>query len=1104
MSLGNATFSLRVDVTNLVSGLNSAKSFVEQATAQIDALLVGIGTGRAGAAAPFASLEAQLATLNATLETYTAQATQAGAATVSMATPVQVAAGDVAGLTAATTEATAATEADTAAKVANAAATDTMSAANRAAAQGVLSGAGVSTRGGGGLLSGLAGGADLGGVAAFAGELALVTAGFAALRTASDFAKSSVIDFNAELQQDAIRLQNLTGGIDNANKVLAQLAQESVGKSFGGFDFSDLEKGTEILARFGVANQTVERQVADVAAGTGQSYAAVAQQIGRLYDMLDNGQPIGRVAVQLERSGILTADWVSQLEKAQKAGADQARLHAMLTEALSKYNGQAAQLSDTWPAVTNEITNDLKLMAAEAGKPIFDVLLGYLQTARDDLNLVDSGLNTVKDTLGAVGQAIQQHDFAALADDLVKANEQLNTFLAQGILNLPGVTGALQATGHGDIVAAIQDQVKQAQGALGDQFAQAGQQAGKTFVDSFTASSMEKLAQGVARFGDAANPALQGIVASLEVANPLLGEMIADYRTLATDQAAVAEATREAANAQGYYNAITAAAKADLDPIKASLDNAKRVASDHAKLYQDTIAGLQRQSQQIGEQARVADEGWQKTIDDLRASEQTLRDAADQRKQHWQDTIQSAQDDLQNLRDKATADQAAFQAQLDSLQQQQRAESDAASQHAGVYKALLDGTIDEYVQLIGKEDDLTQAVRARWQEEVEGQLRAKTGADDAVRAKQEEQDKSTLALDTQIAQARQQGNQREVAALEERKKQINAGYAAELQLLNDKKKVADDQFQDTSDQVNKAAQQQAMKDQAAQNATKQQIQGVQDAQKAQKQADDEAIKAQQDRIKGLQDQATQQDRTDRAAIKGVQDQITQDQNLKSQQDARFKAEQDNIRTQIAAVQRQQQAQELMDKAKEAADQQHYDDRKAYWDQEKTQAHDALTTARATETSAKNQLTYDTQHLDNLKQQAQWQDYINKLIAHGQGLRQIPLPATEGPRAPNVGAPPDYTTPAAPGQPGYIPPFPVGTPHPDSTGVGPTSGQQPVLTAADYRPPGGGVVNQTNTYNVTGADPKTVMDQIGAHVFDATQAALDQASRGGYNLARVRA
>lgn len=1111
-NLGNAVFSLRVDVTNLVSGLNSAKTFVEQATAQIDALLVGIGTGRAGAGAPFASLEAQIAQLNAQLADYTAQVTRAGEATVSLAQPAQVTAADIAGLGAAVEAETAAVDADTAAKVANVAATDAMSAANRTAAQGVVSGLGFGERTGGGLLSGLTGGADLAGVAEFASGLAAITIGFQALRTAADFAKTSVIDFNAELQQDAVRLQNLVGGLDQADQVLAKLAQESTGKGFGGFDFSDLEQGTEILARFGVANQTVEQQVADVAAGTGQSYAAVAQQIGRLYDLLDNGQPIGRVAVQLERSGILTASWVSQLEAAQKAGADQAQLDAMLTEAISKYNGQAAQLGDTWPAVTNEITNDLKLMAAEAGKPIFDVLLAGLQTLRDDLEVInqlsqsgnlDKVLGVTLEQLGvdalnaakgivelenAVVQLTTGNNAPQFVQQMTQIQGYIDTLTRQIKQGLQGVdlAGALGGGGAG--------------GAAGDQFAQAGQQAGKTFMDSFTASSMDQLAQGLARFGDAGNAALQSIVAELAQANPMLGEMVQDYERLATDQVAVQAATYAVADAQQHLADVTAQANAELAGLQRTIAADQAIAAQHANAYQGTIDQLNGQLKDVQDQAKAADAAWTTTIDNLRSQEQTLQQAAADRKQAWQDTISAAQQDLQNLQDKATADQAAFQAQLDTLQQQQQALSDAASQHAGVYKALLDGTIDDYVQLIGKEDDLTQAIRARWQEEVEGQLRAQSGADAAVRAKQEEQDKSTLALDTQIAAARQQGNQREVAALEAKKKQVDAGYAAELQLLNDKKKVADDQFQDTQTQVNKEAQTQAMKDKAAEDANKAQIQGVQDAQKAQKAADDEAIKAQQERIKNLQDQATQQDRTDQAAIKGVQDQITQDQNLKSQQDARFKAEQDNIQTQIAAVQRQQQAQELMDKAKEAADQQHYDDRKAYWDQEETNARNSVALAQQAEQIAKDQLTYDQQHLDNLKQQAQWQDYINKLIADGQ--KAGAEPANPPPLAP--GGLPYYTTPPAPGQPGYIPPFPVGTPHPDSTGVGPTSGQQPVLTAADYRPAGGGVVNQTNTFNVTGTDARAITDQLGAHVFDATQAALDQASRGGYNLARVRA
>lgn len=291
-----------------------------------------------------------------------------------------------------------------------------------------------------------------------------------------------------------------------------------------------------------------------------------------------------------------------------------------------------------------------------------------------------------------------------------------------------------------------------------------------------------------------------------------------------------------------------------------ALADAQKSAADDIKIYQDAV----NDDIKIQKDHRQAAEDAQEEIQNNIGAIQDQAAASAKAGQQQLDGLQQGLDDFQQA---ASQHAAAFQAQAAAAQAQLSAASQQRQNDQALLNAALSGELEYEEQIL---DGLTDEQRARaavWQAEIDGQRRAKEGANQKVTDLSRAAHKEDRDALHEIDALRSSGHEKEARAAERALAAKQKQRAAAMTLAQADAAVANDEFDAAQDKVKKEGQQQDIKDAQAEKAAQANLTRIQDAAKAQADADKAAIDAQQDRIKGVQaeqkaEQQRYQDRID--------------------------------------------------------------------------------------------------------------------------------------------------------------------------------------------------------------------------------------------------
>lgn len=177
----------------------------------------------------------------------------------------------------------------------------------------------------------------------------------------------------------------LLGSADAAQQRIAELAEFANTTPFELDEVSKASRVLETLTRGALSTGEGLRIVGDVAASTNQPFDEVATTIGRLYDGLDSGRPVGEALQRLQELGVVSGDTRSKLEDLQKSGkkgaevwdvakASMARFSGSMEIQSQTWNGKISTLSDAWSEVQSQFAKPL----LEGLKPLLDDAIGLV------------------------------------------------------------------------------------------------------------------------------------------------------------------------------------------------------------------------------------------------------------------------------------------------------------------------------------------------------------------------------------------------------------------------------------------------------------------------------------------------------------------------------------------------------------------------------------------------------------------------------------------------------------------------------------------------------------------------------------------------------
>ena len=227
-----------------------------------------------------------------------------------------------------------------------------------------------------------------------------------AIRRAFEFAAEGVILFNARLDQTTAAFTKLLGSRAEAEKQFAQLFEFAKRTPF---DFDAVLKGATVLQVFGAASDEASGSVAgvgksvlltqenlnlfgdaaaatvDVTGSLSNGFKQSTFWIGRMYQALQNGQPIGRAATSLERLGLLLPEVREQLELAAQAGATGDEQFQIFKTSLERFRGLQRIQQESFFTQISTVSDNVTRLLAKAGRPVFDNIVDFLKRVNTEL-----------------------------------------------------------------------------------------------------------------------------------------------------------------------------------------------------------------------------------------------------------------------------------------------------------------------------------------------------------------------------------------------------------------------------------------------------------------------------------------------------------------------------------------------------------------------------------------------------------------------------------------------------------------------------------------------------------------------------------------------
>jgi len=188
-----------------------------------------------------------------------------------------------------------------------------------------------------------------------------VTAPTAALATAA-------VKAGANIEKLTTAFTPLLGSASAANKRMAELQQFANATPFELPEVAKASRMLEVMTKGVLATGNALRMVGDVASGVGESFDDVAMWVGRLYDGLKSGRPVGEATQRLQEMGAMSGDTRNKLEDMAKAGKSFSEIWKVATDAFGRFAGGMALQAETVAGKFSTLQDSANTALAALGK----------------------------------------------------------------------------------------------------------------------------------------------------------------------------------------------------------------------------------------------------------------------------------------------------------------------------------------------------------------------------------------------------------------------------------------------------------------------------------------------------------------------------------------------------------------------------------------------------------------------------------------------------------------------------------------------------------------------------------------------------------------
>lgn len=195
-----------------------------------------------------------------------------------------------------------------------------------------------------------------------------------ALVAGMGMAGAAAIDMNSQLETSTLQFETLMGDADRADAHVRGLFDFAAKTPF---ETGPIIEASRIMQVFGGdALNTDENltRIGNTAAAVGAPIEDIGFWVGRAYAAIQGGQPFGEAAQNLMQMGAVSPATVAEMQRLQESGASTDEIFAVMTDSMDGYAGAMEKQAGTFQGMASTLKDSFNMMAAEAMKPLFDLV----------------------------------------------------------------------------------------------------------------------------------------------------------------------------------------------------------------------------------------------------------------------------------------------------------------------------------------------------------------------------------------------------------------------------------------------------------------------------------------------------------------------------------------------------------------------------------------------------------------------------------------------------------------------------------------------------------------------------------------------------------
>lgn len=253
-----------------------------------------------------------------------------------------------------------------------------------------------------------------------------------------------------DIEMRTTQFEPLLKGAQLAKERLADLVKFAATTPFQLPEIADASRMLEVMGRGALSSVDTLKMVGDAAAAAGRGLEEVAFWVGRFYDGLQAGRPVGEAATRLQEMGLISGKTRARVEELTKSGADMSVVWQDIKKELRQTEGSMKKLSQTIGGLRTTLADTKDLMAQKFGDPFAALQKEKIESTIKVLENITPAVEAIGRDLAMIerlaeGEGLKRHFMEAATG--AEGFTYVVTALWRGLLGLGAVSTAITGIG---------------------------------------------------------------------------------------------------------------------------------------------------------------------------------------------------------------------------------------------------------------------------------------------------------------------------------------------------------------------------------------------------------------------------------------------------------------------------------------------------------------------------------------------------------------------------------------------------------------------------------------------------------------------------------